>query len=350
MSEYSPTDAEFLQLIYHELGDSEYVAEIRRFYEDESEREGQFKALVAAGVFKSDEAEAFRDMADETFSLERAFRGRFIDVLREMALTVMGPDHADVEQIPVGLLPTRELNASAIATPRGGVVIVLNHGLIAQLAYVCRCTLAFISWQSDDPFCREAPQGAYAAALVGLAEYVNTSDLNCLARHKVALRFPSLSDYDEMTYTVSQLAELFILLHEYGHVVRGHLQTDTLRPAFGVGLPDLQEYTNSEAQAFEADEYAIEQLLRSGRAAGLRPSDIAFGAGVVMKFFELCELVSRERPPTLPRTHPSASQRWARIKTQTGLHEARGALAGNLDPAFKAIRDRLAAPTVDGAS
>jgi hypothetical protein len=335
------TDDEYLDYIYSVSVDNSYVSEYIRAYNENFDLEKEFAVLVAAGVYQPDEIEKFKEISLETYSLDKAFRGEFINSLKQMALMVVEDDREYLTSIPVGLLPSRELNACAIRTPSNGAVIILNQGVIGQLMYVCRCTLSFISWQSNTPFCRDASQGDYAKALIGLAKYVMTGDSKYIVRFKDVLQFPSLSDYEETTILFCQLMELFILLHEYGHVVKGHLNSASIRTAFDGELPELQEYSKSEQQEFEADQYAINQLIQKGVEGGLRQSDIALCAGLVMKFFELCEAVSPSDHTSGTRTHPPARDRWEKIKTHTSLESANGALALNLDPAFKVILDGM---------
>jgi len=127
--------------------------------------------------------------------------------------------------------------------------------------------------------------------------------------------------------------ELFILLHEYGHVARGHLSAGRLRPAFNIAAGRLHEYTKSELQEFEADHYAVDKLM----AFGLRGSDAALVAGLVLKFFALCEHVSPVIDGAHARTHPPSQDRWNRIRVQTGLSTFNGAFASNFDSAFATI-------------
>ena len=265
-----PSDEEYLALLYESTKDDSYITSMRTACQEAFEVNEQFGILVSAGVYEPTQLSEYSTLSRETFSLDLAFRGRFIRTLQDMAFNVLGDDRRRVEGIPVGLLPTGELNACAIATPRGGAVILLDHGVIAQLAYLCRTALAFITWRSDQPFCRDSSQSAYAEALLGLARFTMTGDFIELTRHKQTLRFPSINDYDDTTTTFCVLMELFILLHEYGHVVRGHLSPGRVRPAFGGRFPGVEEYTKLHMEEFEADEYAVSQLLRAGEAAQVK--------------------------------------------------------------------------------
>jgi hypothetical protein len=328
-----PSDEEYMAYVYNVLKDSSYISEIADIYEQAYSAQDRFAVAVAAGAVNQDEFESFSAFTRESHMLEDAFRGKFIQALRDMTLAAIRDDRHRVNGIPVGLLPSRELNACAIATPRGGALILLNHAVIGLLAHFYRCTVAFITWHTATPFCRDASQDAYAEALLGLARSVVTGNFAEVAAHKHTLNFRSLSDYERSTITFCQMMEMFILLHEYGHVIRGHLSTSKLRPAFGGQLPGLRAYSKSELQEFEADEYAIDQIHR----AGLGWSDVALVAGLVMKFFELCESLGPPGEPGSEPTHPPAQHRWDRIKARTRLSESPGAFALNLDPAFGVI-------------
>lgn len=336
MTDTLPSDEEYLTYVHEVWGDEAYVSSLRHSF-DPVAFEEQFRVLVASGIYREEDYDKARADFEESVSSERFFRGRFIETLRRAALDIIRDDRRLVDQVPVGLLPTLELNACAIATPRGGAVIVLDHGVMGQLALVLRCALAFITWYDHTPFCRDSPQRAYAEALIGLARFCVTGSVDGMAQHRETLSFPSLGDYDNETMTFSFLMQVFILLHEYGHVVRGHLSANRLRPAFAGRCPRLREYTKSEVEEFEADEYAVRQLLRAGIAKGLRSTDVAWVVGLLFKFFDLCELVTTPAAKFRERTHPPAVDRWERVKAQTLLSGMPGAFAGNLDPAFAVL-------------
>ncbi|HLY22030.1 MAG TPA: hypothetical protein VKT83_06135 [bacterium] len=329
-----PTDDECLDQIYSCSKDDLYIAETWGLHQASLPNlEAEFRELVEAGILESDKFEDFRVIAEETGALDKAFRGRFVQFLKDKTLSFTGDDRNRLRGIPVGLLPSWELNACAIQTPRGGVVIILNQGIIRHVTLIYRCALAFMTWKDEEPFCRDAPQQAYGGALIGLAQYAVTGDFSHVLHHRAGLVFPSLKSYENSTILFSLLMEIFILLHEYGHVVKDHLSPDKVSPAFAGKLPNMHQYTKSQRQEFEADQYAIDRL--SSKVVGrVQPHDLAFAPGLVLKFLELCECVAQRLNAPLPKTHPPAGARWERIKMLTGLPNAKGSFVLRLEPAF----------------
>jgi hypothetical protein len=148
---------------------------------------------------------------------------------------------------------------------------------------------------------------------------------------------PSLPAHDKLVETFATLIEIFIMLHEFGHVALNHLQTGcpvslALEPA-----GELTLYTNSEKQEFEADEFAF----RRYSGMGAQPTDVAFSCGLLFHFFNLCELIS---PPKV-RTHPPALSRWERIKGLAPLVGHPESWANYLDGAFAVISQDLGRST-----
>lgn len=226
-------------------------------------------------------------------------------------------------------------------------MIILNQGVIANLAYVFRSTFAFMTWNDAVSFCKDASQDDYGRAIIGLAYAVVFNDTRYLKPHRRTLEFPSLCDYDPFTSAFCLMMELFILVHEYAHYLLGHLSLEHVEPALGLDSEVLREYSKSQVQEFEADRYAVEAMLRSCTSRPIIPSDVACSAGLLLKFFELCELV---RPPLVSEggTHPPARKRWERIQELTGLAEAPNSIASHLDSAFEVLFCALLTDRGDG--
>jgi hypothetical protein len=327
-----PTDEEFLFHLYSSMHDESWLKDIKQAYEEHFNVEALYADAVAAGICMPNEIGNFKNAIEEGLFSEQGFRGTFITGLKTIAVALTTSDRDRVSSIPVGLLPSRELNACAVVTPRGGAVIILNNGVIALLVDFCRCALALLTWNRSRPYCRDASKEAYARAIVGLARCASTGDSRYAAPHRATLRFPSLGYCDNTYIALCNLIEVFILLHEYGHVIRGHLVSGRVRPAFGGQFPDIQEYSKSELEEFEADEYAIHKLIEF---SGVGRSTEAVAAGVLLKFFDICELL---KFPDVTRTHPPADHRWERIKTQMHLLGLSSKFALELDGAFDLVK------------
>jgi hypothetical protein len=135
------------------------------------------------------------------------------------------------------------------------------------------------------------------------------------------------------------MMEIFILLHEYGHVVCGHLKKGNVRHINFPGGADVVVYNKTQEQEFEADMFAFNKmssamLQEHGNARA--KLDIAMHIGILLKFFELCD--SCRRPLELiSASHPPASERWKRIAEAAEAEKYPASVAANLDKAFSVI-------------
>lgn len=348
----APDDERFVALLYRTFSSPEFegiisgAAEARPF-------EQAFAEWVEAGVWEEGDVEAAEALYLENASSRGFFRGQFAEAVRELALLFTGEDEESLRRIPLLMMPSGELNARVFSAPSGLPVVVLNQGLIAQMAFIINATLSFISWHDEDPFCKDVPQSDYGAALVGLAFAVVSGDLRHLKPHAEALRFRSLGDYNKQTDMWLQLTEAFIVLHEFGHVIRGHLDPLREHPAEAsvvTGAATAEqlesfEYNRSQLDEFEADAYSFDRILATGKG-GFRSTDVALVAGISLRFLVLCERLSGASSDT----HPPAVSRWERIKDLAGLDENPRALAHRLDGGFDTIEAHLFRDESDPAS
>lgn len=340
--ELASDDEKFVALLYANFASPGFERMVISAAEDRPFEEA-FADWVEAGVWEERDIATAEALYEEHQSPRNALRGQFVEAIRKLALIFAGPDTARLERIPLLMMPTGELNARVFSAPSGLPVVVLNQGLIAQMAWVINATLSFISWHDEDSFCTDVPQSDYGAAMVGLAHTVVSGDMRHLQPHAQTLRFRSLGDYNEQTNMWLELVEAFIVLHEFGHVIRGHRGSSRKRSAEdladeAITVEQLEtfEYNRSQLDEFEADEYAFARILATGKGK-LRPTDVAFVAGITLRFLVLCERISGARSDS----HPPAVSRWERIKDLAELDEDPKALAHRLDGGFDAIEAQL---------
>ncbi len=336
----NPDDEQFVASLYSALSSAGFEAMMRGAAEERPFEEA-FAEWVERGLWDAENIDSARALHEENQSGLGALQGQFINAIRELTLAVAGTDRERLDHIPLLLMPTGQLNARVFAAPSGLPVVVLNHGLIAQMGLVISAVLSFISWHDEVPFCKDQPQTDYGAAIVGLAASVATEDQRYLYPHREALRFESLGKYNVELDMWLQLTEAFIVLHEFGHVLGGHLDTAARRKATDEG--HAFEYSRTQLDEFEADEYAFERIRKTGEGR-LKPTDVAFVAGLTLRFLALCERISGARSDT----HPPAIRRWERIKTLAELEDQPEAIAHRLDGSFEVIEARLFDSTEPG--
>lgn len=298
-----------------------------RFYS----REDRFQYAVDSGLFGISDREKVFALLRENESVSEMYRGQLVSILRDTALDFAGDDRLRLEDAYVVLLPTEQLNARVFKAPSGRGVIVLNHAVILHVQLLVRTVLGFMTWHTEVPYSHDVSQEAFALAIIALARFVALGNWDALRGHQEALMPPNARGPDTQTIKWAELIEIFILLHEYGHLVHGHLE-EGVEPSPLEG--DLLEVPKRHQQEYVADAYAVQRLVKTNQEH-LFPRDVAFIVGLVLRFFVFCErLYEPARPST---THPTSEERWERVKEITNVAETPGAVASQLDSAFAAI-------------
>jgi hypothetical protein len=313
------------------LSDEEYLSELYDLFADH----GWAHALASQPPSEEDlsslDPDVQRQLRAEFGDPRSALTGLQVSEIKRAALAMLGEEAQHVEAIPVGLLPTQELNASAVRTPRGGAVILLNNSVFWSLPFLFFCYAALDSWHTDEPLMKEIPDLAFADAILSLAAFCATGDLGHLREEPLIATLLTRSSNEEMIRN-AVLMECFVLLHEYGHIVGGHLdpeQTTTLETR--AGHPGVTTFRTRWDEEYEADAFAVAHMLRSG-AGTLRPTDVAIWSGLLLNFFALVETVGASLPAAeLPATHPPAAERWRRVAKLVDLESSPDAYAARFD-------------------
>lgn len=327
-------DKQFIDLLYRALASPSFEAGVAAVQQEQSFQQ-RFNAWVGHGVWDEKDVASAEALYREQRSGYASLTGRAANAIRELGLAFAGPDRDRLAHIPLVLMPTGALNARVFSAPSGLPILVLNQGFIALAQMIISAILSYISWHDDEPFCRDAPQSDYGAAIVALAAAVASSDPRVLLPHRKTLRFESLGEFNRDVEMWLELIEGFVLLHEYGHILGGHL----VAPSAGRATDDIpaSEYSRSHVNEFEADQYAVERFLQVG-GSQLRSTDVAFNAGLLLRFYALVERMAGRVGSD---SHPPAIDRWARIKTLTSLDASPEALAHRLDGGFGVIEASL---------
>jgi hypothetical protein len=328
---FLPTDDAFLDELLRTESDGPWLASIVDSIRPMMEE--RIDAQIAAGYWTDEQRPEARALWEETFSL-RGSRGRFIDDLRNAALVALGADAARLSAIPVAFLPSRQLNACAIRTPRGGAVVLLDSAVVPFLSLFIQSFLALYTWHTGEPFSRDHSQGAFALSIIDLCRFCVSGNPRDLLRSRKILMCRSRPEFDEELYRFALLGEIFILLHEYGHVLLGHLEEGTVNHITTKAGTEIDAYTPSQRDELAADAFTAQRLIVWHEAAGSPASDVAFSVGLVMQMFEICDaLTGYEGGPS----HPLAKDRWAQLKTLTGLQQQPQAAANNFDSATASV-------------
>jgi hypothetical protein len=319
-----PTDEEYLEQLHEMLKDDEWIA-VQERYMTHEDAVAAAKMYIAEGSFMDARFDDLVDAIEEATAPSRFFRGQYIRFLRHIALSATEEHTENLKDIPVACLPTQLLNAAAFRTPRGGAIILMDQGVIFHLGLLVRSYLAWRFWHSPEPYCRDHSQDEFALTILRLAHFSATGKREFL-QAITTWKCPSLPLHEEIVEAVALGIEIFIILHEFGHVGLNHLAISHAISFATEPRGELTVYTNSEEQEFEADEFAFKHYCRIRE----RPDDIAFGCALLFHFFNLCERIS---PPKV-RTHPPALHRWNRIRTYVDLSKYPENWANFIDDEF----------------
>jgi hypothetical protein len=313
-----PTDDEFLDTLYTRPS---------------KQREQVSQAFVALATSALREAGGIPDGADpdqfvrDMFDPQKDFRGLKVGLLRKAAQRYLSPDEQWLLSVPIGFLQTEELNGCAVLAPSGGKVILVDIGVLLHMHMLGRSVLALTTWAAPEPFCHDHEPVEWVKTIYSLANHTITQEDRFLAEIKT-WHCPSLDEWDLKSAKFATNVELFVLLHEYGHIALGHLDPGKVVSKYGV-----QMLSTNHKQEFEADLFSFRKQAQVGQADGA-----ALAAATLFRFFDLIEHMLYGTIHA-SGTHPPGRERWQHIKEAGDLSEdGKGAVA-QIESLFDLILD-----------
>jgi hypothetical protein len=247
--------------------------------------------------------------------------------LNELRLNGAAPSSVLYSQVPA---PT--LNGFAVRAPFAGTpVIVLNHGLVPYVGHAFHMLMGLnlrtrpqpgrgVDPELTHPYCSHHSRDDFVGDLRALADGL----LKTLPVALIPLKTPSClgREYHCWNRTLHHgyclTAEMFVILHEMGHVVLGHCDlasTTSLRLAFGGIAADADLFEHQHAEEYAADRFATEHLYRTFRRREMDVNEMVYGLGCLFSLMHVAEVMN-----ALPgqATHPSALARWERVSKSFG--------------------------------
>jgi hypothetical protein len=246
---------------------------------------------------------------DEVKNLFRPSGGE-LDHIRYIAAQLIESAPADIQpslrNLPVGSLPTLDLNAQTVRHPEGYSIIVLHTGTVISIyRIVCSFlgTLPVPGSQPEWSFLEAANWIMQSLAATAFGEPRLGYEQIPVFRHPRRMAAAgSLVDN----------ACAFILGHEYSHFLLRHSEARNATPR-GVtscpGQPPLEFYNRKQNQEFEADENGFEFAIRFCRNTHTGSHQIVYMA--IVFFLQILDLLELFLPTGRTESHPPAKARRA---------------------------------------
>ena len=258
-------------------------------------------------------ADLLRDGSFTSEELEEARRAREalgdeVDTIRHLANQLIGMLSADLrtqlQDIPVGTLPDLILNAETVRSPTGDPIVVVASGLSTMLFEVA-------AWCAGATEMEGAPAetdiGDTTRNIFQWTVFYVTRFKEWMPRDVFRSRFPSRRN---LIGGLWANALNFVLGHEYGHAILGHLdhaKTNAVNIS-SIGAAPLLAYDFSRKMEFEADAKGIEIALAFSKA--VHNGWIGAGASGAEIALQLLRLIEELFPRKGARsTHPAAVDR-----------------------------------------
>jgi TPR repeat protein len=177
------------------------------------------------------------------------FRPLLNDVLKNAPVKY----RKDFPSIYVGEFPLKNLNARVVSAPDGGILILVNRGLEKCLYEWAKVVVELAFLDAEDRKDRtEAGQEIASKFKKSVRDYLTSGDLPA---------FPDYAQGDKrlMATVLAASACEFVIAHEYGHGILGHLKL----PSIPEDAQPSQRPTTSNDEEMDADRVAQEILLNN---------------------------------------------------------------------------------------
>ena len=219
------------------------------------------------------------------------------------------------KRVFAGVFPTNTLNAHVVQRSGWNLVLV-NTGTFELLEAVLA---QFLS----------VTPGAAKAAAQGIAKEIEAYCTHKGIQHRGdAIARPTRNDARQGLQAFLTACEEFMLAHEYGHLVLGHLGNKTFRLALPEhGAVDVVQ--KSKDQEYQADLWGADAIARIYGATDEGDGASILACGAPLLFLLLSNLIEawELRTGTLNDTHPPAWERYVALRyayAKAGFNGATG--------------------------
>jgi hypothetical protein len=232
-----------------------------------------------------------------------------------------------LEGVAVGELQTLDANSCCVRVPAGGYVVLVNTGLMILLYQLTKIFVLRVRVKPDretDIIVRNSEE------LMETAKYAFQAITTYLMHDAPGgPRIPVTTMDEEQVHFVAGIlhfAELFVLAHEFGHVIEGHFSTAKIMK-MRIREEDIGVFSADWNQEYEADRCGLELVLETVKEKSQRSLTRAssyMGPDLFFTFLDLIEKIGNIKPTS----HPPAKLRRENLRkvippTESGLILAR---------------------------
>jgi hypothetical protein len=324
----------------NQLSADEYLGMLQALYGEESNlplprivqaERTRLTADLMNGLTYAERAKVDSDLQIQEDVLSETDQARFYG---NILLRLLSGEHRrNLERIPIGVIPNLDFNAATLRTPSGDPAIVVCSGLMATLFEVASWFAGTVDNQSG-----KAEVGFIEATemIFRWAVFHYTRSKEWLPPSEFRTR-----NYLRITLTAGlvQNAMNFVIGHEFGHVVLGHLADNTVKIhsnlAKSDSAPPLDKYQFAQNREHDADSVAVTLALDFSRNNHQGwPGAGAAGVELALQFIRLKEELL---PTQKPGRHPSSVERLERCRNQL-LREAGDAWVESVEREIGSIK------------
>ena len=218
--------------------------------------------------------------------------------------------------IPVANMSIPVLNASAVNFGHSSYGIAMNSRLSTQLTPV-NCLMVMIEYKSRNCQMDKPPSkdiGIYRNNIIEILRCTGPELFDTISK---AEPYESAFFY-WFGIRHALLQYLFIILHEYSHIINGHLQNKDVWLGHPLSSPDYSFFNNSQLMEQEADATALRLILDPENLANLpepwnvpggNPNLIANSIVLLFIWFSIIVGSDKEGYYKVPRSHPHPADR-----------------------------------------
>ena len=285
---FNALDEPFLKYLSKKFSDAEQQAKLQKTGDQFSAEKFQSRFNYSAGP---SDPSVIAEIKENFTSASTMLEGPWAVQLRLRALgAAMGYFQDGTSyfyEATIIVVPSGELNGFVILSPQQRPVVVLNS-FIQSLSLLYSVVYAgsgyahrvgeLLNWRHSSQ--------AFAESLASLALYATTGKSEFMSNFPVG---PDLPIDIPFSARCADIAQIFIILHEYAHIANQDLNTAESETVKVLGI-DQDVVSKSNEQEFKADFDAVYALARPDNPImeGKSYTDLATALAILFHFQNLC--------------------------------------------------------------